>query len=133
SLWKECMTTIVASSEELHAIEKLREEELEGALSIQSVMLPAESLPSANVQISHAFQPVREVGGDFLDYLPDALDGEGESFGIERLQAFSETQSPSATTALLDELFSAVSRFSRGRAQHDDMAAAIFRYSREQE
>jgi hypothetical protein len=37
------MTTIVASPVELHAIENLREEELEEARSIQSVMLPAES------------------------------------------------------------------------------------------
>lgn len=257
------MTTIVASPVELHAIEKLREEELEEARSIQSVMLPAESLRTSCVRISHAFQPVTEVGGDFLDYfeltdgcyglylgdvsgkglpaamyaalavgtlrgvhktglcpsqvlstlnrrlmirgiprrhaavqyatfdprtrvmkiasagmpgpfhltpkgcraleiqgippglfdpsiqyetveisleprdsvlfftdgLPDAFDGEGESFGTERLQALCETQFHSSTTELLDELFSAVSRFARGRTQHDDMAAAILHYS----
>jgi phosphoserine phosphatase RsbU/P len=50
------------------AIEKLREEELEEARSIQSVMLPAESLRTSGVRISHAFQRVTEVGGDFLDY-----------------------------------------------------------------
>jgi sigma-B regulation protein RsbU (phosphoserine phosphatase) len=54
---------------ELQAIEKLREEELEEARSIQSVMLPAESLRAGKVSISHAFQPMAEVGGDFLDYL----------------------------------------------------------------
>lgn len=31
-------------------------------------MLPEEVLRSGNVRISHAFQPVAEVGGDFLDY-----------------------------------------------------------------
>src|SRR5262245_10049767 len=62
------MTTMVDSSAELHAIERLREEELEEARSIQSVMLPVESLRGASVRISHAFQPVTEVGGDFLDY-----------------------------------------------------------------
>jgi serine phosphatase RsbU (regulator of sigma subunit) len=62
------MTTIVASPAELHAIEKLREEELEEARSIQSVMLPAESLRTSGVRISHAFQRVTEVGRDFLDY-----------------------------------------------------------------
>jgi phosphoserine phosphatase RsbU/P len=54
---------------ELHAIEKLREEELEEARAIQSVMLPAESLRAGTVMISHKFEPVTAVGGDFLDYL----------------------------------------------------------------
>ena len=53
---------------ELHALEKLREEELEEARAIQSVMLPAESLRAGAVMISHQFQPVAAVGGDFLDY-----------------------------------------------------------------
>jgi phosphoserine phosphatase RsbU/P len=52
---------------ELRAIEKLREEELEEARSIQSMMLPVESLRAGKVRISHAFQPLAEVGGDFLD------------------------------------------------------------------
>ncbi len=50
------------------AIEKLREEELEEARAIQSVMMPAEPLRVGAVRISHAFQPVTAVGGDFLDY-----------------------------------------------------------------
>jgi phosphoserine phosphatase RsbU/P len=49
-------------------IEKLREEELEEARSIQNVMLPAEALRAGAVRISHEFQPVAAVGGDFLDY-----------------------------------------------------------------
>jgi hypothetical protein len=53
---------------ELHTLEKLREEELEEARAIQSVMLPAESLRAGAVMISHEFQPVAAVGGDFLDY-----------------------------------------------------------------
>jgi phosphoserine phosphatase RsbU/P len=53
---------------ELHAIEKLREEELEEARAIQSVMLPTEALRAGPVTISHEFQPVAAVGGDFLDY-----------------------------------------------------------------
>lgn len=53
---------------ELHALEKLREEELEEARMIQSAMLPGESLHAGPVTISHGFQPVAEVGGDFLDY-----------------------------------------------------------------
>jgi len=41
---------------ELHAIEKLREEQLEEAHAIQSVMLPSESLRAGAVTISHEFQ-----------------------------------------------------------------------------
>src|SRR5260370_2089800 len=59
---------------ELHAIEKLREAELEEARAIQSVMLPAEWLRAGAVMISHGFQPVSAVGGDFLDYF-ELLDG----------------------------------------------------------
>src|SRR5260370_32996719 len=53
---------------ELHALEKLREEELEEARAIQSMMLPAESLRAGAVMISHEFQPIAAVSGDYLDY-----------------------------------------------------------------
>ncbi len=53
---------------ESQALERLREQELEEARAIQSVMLPSESLRTEKVTISHEFQPVAEVGGDFLDY-----------------------------------------------------------------
>ena len=53
---------------EVHALEKLRDEELDEARAIQSVMLPTESLRAGAVMISHEFQPVAAVGGDFLDY-----------------------------------------------------------------
>jgi phosphoserine phosphatase RsbU/P len=52
----------------LNEIEKLREEELEEARAIESVMLPAESLRAGAVTIGHQFQPMAAVGGDFLDY-----------------------------------------------------------------
>jgi phosphoserine phosphatase RsbU/P len=53
---------------DLHALEKLREGELEEARAIQSVMLPAESLQAGPVTVSHEFQPLAAVGGNFLDY-----------------------------------------------------------------
>jgi len=53
---------------ELQTIEQMREQELEEARSIQSLMMPAESLRTDCITISHAFQPMAEVGGDFLDY-----------------------------------------------------------------
>src|SRR5947209_11336664 len=49
-------------------IEKIRDAELEEARAIQSVMLPTHALRSGGVQISHEFQPIAAVGGDFLDY-----------------------------------------------------------------
>ena len=259
------MTTSVVSLE-LHEIEKLREETLEEARLIQSAMLPAEPVRTANVGISHAFQPAAEVGGDFLDYfemtdgtfglyvgdvcgkglpaamyaalavgtirgvhktglppeqvlstlnrrlmlrgatrrhaavqyarfdprtrlmqiagggmpgpfhlsrsgcraleirgippglldsaasyetseirleagesvlfftdgLSDAFDASGESFGLERLQEICETKFRSSETELLDEIFCAVSRFSRGQTQHDDMAATVFSFREEE-
>lgn len=62
---------------ELRSIEKLREQELEEARVIQNVMLPAHPLRAGGVTISHEFQPVAEVGGDYLDYfaLSDATIG----------------------------------------------------------
>src|SRR5258708_13612836 len=50
------------------SIGKLREEELEEARAIQSVMVAAEPLRAGAVRISHEVQPVAAVGGDFLDY-----------------------------------------------------------------
>src|SRR5689334_1555679 len=62
---------------DLRALEKLREDELEEARAIQSAMLPAQSLQAGSVVISHEFQPMASVGGDFLDYfeLPDGTVG----------------------------------------------------------
>jgi hypothetical protein len=51
---------------ELHAIEKLREEQLEEAHAIQGVMLPSESVRAGAVTISYEFQPPTAVGGDFF-------------------------------------------------------------------
>src|SRR5271157_3680681 len=68
---------VVTQAEELHSIERLREQELEEARAIQSVMLPGQPLRTFYVTISHEFQPVAEVGGDYLDYflLPDGTIG----------------------------------------------------------
>ena len=69
--------SVLTQSAELHSIEKLREQELEEARAIQSVMLPGQPLRTDCVTISHEFQPAAEVGGDFLDYflLPDGMIG----------------------------------------------------------
>lgn len=56
--------------EDLIAIEKVREEELEEARIIQSSMLPTQPLQAGAVVVSHEFQPMAEVGGDYLDYFP---------------------------------------------------------------
>jgi sigma-B regulation protein RsbU (phosphoserine phosphatase) len=246
---------------ELHALEKLREEELEEARAIQSMMMPAESLRAGGVMISHAFQPIAAVGGDFLDYfvltngtiglylgdvsgkglpaalyaalavgtlrgvhktgtsphdvlgtlnrrlmirgmprrhaamqygvfdprthelqltsagmpgpfylcangcrsleltgmppglfanssyetltlrlqpgdsvlfctdgITDAFDHNGDQFGIERLQELCDAHRGAGPAKLLGRVFTAVEDFSRGREQHDDMAAALFQF-----
>ena len=64
----------------------------------------------------------------FTDGISDAFDTEGESFGMERLQAICETESHGSPAELLERIFSAVDRFAHGRTQHDDMAAAIFHF-----
>ena len=53
---------------ELSALENSRDLDLEEARSIQALMLPGEALCASGVSIHHEFQPVTEVGGDFLDY-----------------------------------------------------------------
>jgi phosphoserine phosphatase RsbU/P len=53
---------------DLLVIEKLREQELEEARIIQSAMLPSHPLHEFDITISHEFQPIDEVGGDYLDY-----------------------------------------------------------------
>jgi len=70
-------TLTATSMSELLVIEKLRGEELEEARIIQSAMLPSQPLHKFNVLLSHEFQPVAEVGGDYLDYfaLPDETIG----------------------------------------------------------
>src|SRR5947207_8535595 len=77
---------MTASPFELHALEKLREEELEEARAIHSVILPAKSLRAGAVMISHEFQPVASVGGDFPDYfeLNDGSDGVNAGGGSRR-------------------------------------------------
>ena len=57
-----------APLQDLAAVEKLREHELEEARVIQGAMLPSQPLHIGGVLISHEFQPVTEVGGDYLDY-----------------------------------------------------------------
>ncbi|HKM67543.1 MAG TPA: SpoIIE family protein phosphatase [Candidatus Acidoferrum sp.] len=66
---------------ELRSIEKLREQDLEEARVIQNVMLPAQPLRVAGVTISHEFQPVTEVGGDYLDYFKLSDDNIGLYIG----------------------------------------------------
>lgn len=54
--------------ENIRGFEKIREEELEEARALQSMMMPAASLRTGMVVVSHECQPVATVGGDFLDY-----------------------------------------------------------------
>jgi serine phosphatase RsbU (regulator of sigma subunit) len=53
---------------ELSRIERLNEEALEEARSIQNLMLPTDALHAESIEIRREFQPVAAVGGHFLDY-----------------------------------------------------------------
>lgn len=55
-------------SAETTTIEALRENELQEARAIQRAMLASEKLETPQLTIESEFQPVTEVGGDFLDY-----------------------------------------------------------------
>ena len=63
------------------------------------------------------------------DGITDAFDRDGEQFGPERLQELCRDQRHLSPMEILARNFSAVEDFSRGREQHDDMAAALFHYS----
>jgi phosphoserine phosphatase RsbU/P len=65
------------------------------------------------------------------DGITDAFSKENEPFGLERLQAVCDNRRRSEPAELLRSLFSTVEDFTRGRGQHDDMAAAVFHYSGE--
>jgi len=58
----------ISPAVEARTIEKLRQEELEEARAVQSLMLPAEVLCAGPAIIAHEFEPVDIVGGDFVDY-----------------------------------------------------------------
>jgi sigma-B regulation protein RsbU (phosphoserine phosphatase) len=62
------------------------------------------------------------------DGITDAFDRDGEQFGIERLQELCDAHALISPTELLGRIFAAVEDFSRGREQHDDMAAAVFQF-----
>jgi serine phosphatase RsbU (regulator of sigma subunit) len=63
------------------------------------------------------------------DGITDAMDSNGEFFGIERLLAICEAKECAKPGGILSSLFSAVEDFSCGSPQYDDMAAALFHYS----
>jgi phosphoserine phosphatase RsbU/P len=60
------------------------------------------------------------------DGLTDAFDRHGEQFGTGRLQEICEAERKCTPVELLGRVFAAVESFTRGRAQHDDMATAVF-------
>lgn len=63
------------------------------------------------------------------DGITDAFNMESEPFGLERLRAVCDANLRARPAELLRSMFSAVEDFTRGRKQHDDMAAAVFHYA----
>jgi phosphoserine phosphatase RsbU/P len=62
------------------------------------------------------------------DGLTDAFNTDSEPFAVERLQGVCDANLGAEPAELLRRMFSAVEEFTRGRKQHDDMAAAVFHY-----
>ena len=82
---------------------------------------------------SYEIVTVKLQPGDSLlfctDGLTDAFNRNGEQFGIERIQALCEAERDAPPVKLLGKVFAEVESFARGRAQHDDTAAAVFHLS----
>jgi phosphoserine phosphatase RsbU/P len=62
------------------------------------------------------------------DGITDAFNIENDPFGVQRLRAVCEVNLRTDPAELLRNIFSAVEKFTRGRKQYDDMAAAVFHY-----
>jgi hypothetical protein len=141
--------SVAVSTEEILDIAKLREQDLEEARIIQDVMLPAHPLREGRVTISNAFQPMLEVGGDYLDYftlsdgkvglyigdvsgkgLPAALYAAltvGTLRGVHKTgQPPSRVLSVLSPIELLGRVFGAIEKLTAGCRQWDDMTAAAF-------
>ena len=87
-------------------------------------LFPATSYESLTLQL--------EPGDSLLfctDGITDAFDGDGEQFGIERLQQICDGHRLTSPTEFLGRVFAAIEDFSRGQEQHDDMAAALFHFA----
>ena len=121
------------------AVEKLRQEELEEARAIQSVMLPENVFCTDLVTIAHEFEPVDIVGGDFVDYFQLAdgsvgfyvgdVSGKGlpaamyAALAVGILRGVHKTgQSPSAVLAVLNHRL--MSR--RGLRRHAAIVYGVF-------
>jgi sigma-B regulation protein RsbU (phosphoserine phosphatase) len=100
-----------------------------GCLSLELSGIPPGLFPAT----SYETVAVRLLPGDSVlfctDGITDAFDNNEEQFGIERLQELCKELRGLPPAELLVQIFSAVKFFSRGREQHDDMAAALFHYS----
>jgi len=143
SLLEKCMPTI-ASPVELHALEKRREKELEEARSIQNVMLPNEAL-QAGMKIwipPGLFDPSVSYEALELPLEPgirscfSPTDCRMHSTPKTRTSAWSGCKRcvrrrRSAQRRSFSAKYAAVSRFAGERAEHDDMAAAVFQYLEE--
>jgi len=60
------------------------------------------------------------------DGVTDSMNGDEESFGTDPLVVICDEHLADSPTHLLQAIFLAVERFSRGHGPHDDMAAALF-------
>ena len=130
---------LISPERGLTTLEILREQELDEARTLQSAMLPAESLQIRKVTFAHRLRSMHEVGGDFLDYFALSDDTVGIYLGdvagkglpaalyaalvVGTLRGVHKTgQPPSAVLALLNKRLCARSIASRYAA----MLYAVF-------
>jgi len=130
---------LISPERGLTTLEILREQELDEARTLQSAMLPAESLQIGKVTFAHRLRSMHEVGGDFLDYFALSDDTVGIYLGdvagkglpaalyaalvVGTLRGVHKTgQPPSAVLALLNKRLCARSIASRYAA----MLYAVF-------
>jgi sigma-B regulation protein RsbU (phosphoserine phosphatase) len=59
---------VPAPALDVDALRQLRESELEEARNLQRCLVPNSALRGTSIEFVSRFQPVSEVGGDFLDY-----------------------------------------------------------------
>ena len=66
----------------------------------------------------------------YTDGVSEAMDGNGECFGDDRLSARLEATSGARPEAIRDGLLEEVQEFTRGQPQHDDITMVILKVDR---
>jgi phosphoserine phosphatase RsbU/P len=89
--------------------------------------------PGLFPNVSYEELSLRLKPGDTLlfctDGVTDARDTDDQEFGLEGLQEVCVRHASAKPLDLLEQIFTAIQRFTQNCRQCDDMAAAVFHYS----